>query len=176
MLQSSRLRPRSPKPMPKRALRSRSSLVLACLLACATAAVAFGEEPPRFQVSPPASGPLVFVVYGDTRFTQREKVANAYARRALVERIAKEHPVAVLIGGDLVYDGADPDDYQTYRSETAAWASASIPVYPALGNHEFQGCEDPTACLENWWKALSPLPLRPYRWYSVSIGPSILAL
>ena len=65
----------------------------------------------------------------------------------------------------------------TERSKAAAaWASQNIPVYPALGNHELQACGDPSPCLENWWTALSPLPLRPYRWYSVSIGPSILAL
>lgn len=90
--------------MSERALRLLSSLVLASLLAGTAASVASADEPPRFQVSPPAPGsPLVFVVYGDTRFTQREKVANAYARRALVARIAQEHPAAILIGGDLVY-------------------------------------------------------------------------
>jgi acid phosphatase type 7 len=163
--------------MSARALRVLPVVALVRLLACTDAAAAAGGEPPRFQV--PATGrdgPLVFVVYGDTRFTERAEVANAYARRALVERIAQERPAAVLIGGDLVYDGSDPHDYQTYKTETAAWANQNIPVYPALGNHELQGCGHPNPCLENWWTALSPLALRPYRWYSVSIGPSILAL
>lgn len=160
--------------MPERALRTPFTLALISLLACASAA--FGDEPPRFQV-PGAGRPLVFVAYGDTRFTRREQVANAFARRALIEQMAREHPAAILIGGDLVYQGSDPDDYATYRSETEPWATQNLPVFPALGNHEFKGCEkDPAPCLENWWKALTPLALRPHRWYSVSIGGSLLAL
>lgn len=120
---------------------------------------------------------MVFVVYGDTRFTQRDDVVNAFARRALVNRIAGENPRAILIGGDLVYQGSTPDDYETYKSETTAWSKQMIAVFPALGNHEFRGCtDDQNPCLENWWKAFSPLPLRPYRWYSVTIGPALLAL
>ena len=163
--------------MPQTVLRFASALALASALLTGPAApAAASEEPPRFSVAGPGPGsPLVFVVYGDTRFTTREKVANAFARRALVDRIAQEHPAAVLIGGDLVYEGSDSEDYETYRTETAAWVREGIPVFPALGNHEFKGCADPAPCLENWWKALSPGP-QPYRWYSVSLGPSILAL
>ncbi len=119
----------------------------------------------------------MLVAYGDTRFTQREGVANAVARRALVEKIATENPAAILIGGDLVYEGVDARDYQTFKSETSAWSAAHIPVFPALGNHEFNGCApDPQECLENWWGAFDALPLRPYRWYSVAIGSNLLAL
>jgi hypothetical protein len=119
----------------------------------------------------------VLVVYGDTRFTQRPDVVNAFARRALVGRIASEKPAAILIGGDLVYQGSDPSDYETYRSETAAWSEERIPVFPALGNHEFKGCaQDTNDCLENWWSAFPNLPLRPHRWYSVDFGSSLLAL
>ncbi|TLY79655.1 MAG: metallophosphoesterase, partial [Gammaproteobacteria bacterium] len=83
------------------------------------AGAASGDEPPRFEVAAPVTGaPLAFVVYGDTRFSRREKVVNAPARRALVGRIARENPAAILIGGDLVYEGTDPDDYATYQSET----------------------------------------------------------
>jgi Calcineurin-like phosphoesterase len=139
---------------------------------------ASGDAPPRFEVPPTEAGaPLVFVVYGDTRFTQRDGVANALARRALVDRMAREKPAAILIGGDLVYEGSSAEDYDTYKSETMAWSNQKIPVFPALGNHEFKGCtDDKSPCLENWWKAASPLPLRPYRWYSVTIGATLLAL
>src|SRR5215831_14576012 len=135
------------------------------------------EAPPRFEVPVPGEGPLVFVAYGDTRFTQRVDVVNATARRALVEKIANEKPAAILIGGDLVYDGSNPDDYQTYRSETTEWSQEKIPVFPALGNHEFKGCTaDASVCLENWWSAFGDLSLRPHRWYSVAIGSNLLAL
>jgi hypothetical protein len=139
---------------------------------------AYGDAPPRFEVPASEAGaPLVFVVYGDTRFTQRDDVVNTLARRALVDRITREKPAAILIGGDLVYEGSNPDDYETFKGETREWSKQKIAVFPALGNHEFRGCTgDDTPCLENWWKAGRPLPLRPYRWYSVVIGSTVLAL
>lgn len=144
-----------------------------CALACAN------DGPPRFYVAAPPEGTLTFVVYGDTRFTQHDGVANAPARRALVAAISRESPAAILVGGDLVYRGDDPDDYATYRSETAEWSRRGIPVFPALGNHELRGCDarrDESPCLENWWRSFESLPLRPYRWYSVALGDSLLAL
>ena len=154
----------------------RTALTLLCVWL--TLGAARGDQPPRFEV--PASGagaPLVFVVYGDTRFSRRDDVGSAPARRALVGRIARENPAAILIGGDLVYEGSNPQDYDTYKSETIEWARRKIPVFPALGNHEFNGCNgDAAPCLENWWTAFGALPLRPYRWYSVSIGSTVLAV
>ncbi len=147
------------------------------LAAPGAAGSATAEPPPRFRVPSQSEGPLVLVAYGDTRFTQRADVVNAVARRALVDRIASEKPAAILIGGDLVYDGHNPDDYQTYRNETSAWSNEKIPVFPALGNHEFNGCAPGVAdCLENWWSAFGDLSLRPHRWYSVAIGSNLLAL
>ncbi len=149
------------------------ALSAACALACAT-----DGEPPLFHVAAPG-GTLTFVVYGDARFTRRDRVADAPARRALVAGIARENPAAIFIGGDLVYEGDDPDDYATYAGETAEWAWRKIPVFPALGNHEFRHCRASRAdspCLENWWRAFESLPLRPYRWYSVAMGESLVAL
>ena len=140
-----------------------ASAVLAACLHCNPACGAeVPPEPPRFSVPAPP-GPVTFVVYGDTRFTQRDHVANALARRALVAGIVAARPAAILIGA--------------FRSETADWARQGIPVFPALGNHELQGCReshDDNPCLENWWNAFATL--RPWRWYSVSIGESLLAL
>ncbi len=135
-------------------------------------------EPPRFEVPAPADGAaLTFITYGDTRFTERPGVANSLARRALVHRMAAEHPAAILIGGDLVYEGSNPQDYALYRTETQEWADQNLVVFPALGNHEFRGCDaDETPCLENWWSAFGALSLKPFRWYSVSIGQSLLVL
>ena len=155
-----------------------ATLALGGLAAGGAALSAPAAEPPRFSIPSPDDGPLVLVVYGDTRFTQREDVVNAVARRALVEKIATEKPAAILIGGDLVYDGRDPDDYRVFRAETSAWSEAHIPVFPALGNHELKGCarEDVQECLENWWNTFADPPLRPHRWYSVAIGSGLLAL
>jgi Calcineurin-like phosphoesterase len=140
------------------------------------ACAAQSEEPPRFEVpAVDAEHALTFVVYGDTRFTRRDDVVNAPARRALVDGITRENPAAILIGGDLVYEGDTPDDYETYKSETAEWTSRKIPVFPVLGNHEFRGCtDDVSPCLENWWNTFGEL--RPYRWYSVTIGETLRAV
>src|ERR1700729_3615284 len=151
-----------------------SVLAILQLLAIRTLA----DGPPRLDV-PVAdpSAPLTFIAYGDTRFTQRDGVANAIARRALVARMASENPAAIFIGGDLVYEGSSPEDYETYKTETAAWWQAKIPIFPALGNHEFQGCDqDLSPCLVNWWRAAAPSEVRAFRWYSVTLGPKVLVL
>jgi acid phosphatase type 7 len=91
--------------------------------------------------------------------------------------VASEKPAAIFIGGDLVYDGSNPEDYEIYRLETAVWSQAKIPIFPALGNHEFRGCDkDLSPCLANWWRAAVPSDVRSFRWYSVALGPKILVL
>jgi calcineurin-like phosphoesterase family protein len=159
-------------------LKILTALLVFCLFApLQIVGAADRGAPPRFEVPASTEGSLTFVVYGDTRFTKRNDVANAFARRALVDKIAHEKPLAIFIGGDVVYEGSNTDDYVTYQSETKEWSSQKIAVFPALGNHEFSGCtDDQNPCLENWWKAAGPLVLRPYRWYSVTIGSALLAL
>lgn len=156
--------------------RCQPGALLACWLAAHCQPARAGEAPPRLRVAAP-EGTLTFVVYGDTRFTTRDGVANAPARRRLVAGIAAENPAAIFIGGDLIYQGDDPDDYATYESETAEWSRRGIPVFPALGNHEFRGCRPARAdspCLENWWRTFAAL--RPWRWYSVAVGDRLLVL
>jgi len=150
--------------------------VLAILALLAIRALA--DAPPRLDVPvADSSAPVTFIAYGDTRFTRREGVANAVARRALVARMASEKPAAIFIGGDLVYEGSNTEDYETYRAETAVWSQARIPIFPALGNHEFLGCDkDSSPCLENWWRMAAPSAVRSFRWYSVTLGPKILVL
>jgi hypothetical protein len=133
---------------------------------------------PRLEVAvTDPSAPLTFIAYGDTRFTPRDGVANPVARRALVARVASEKPAAIFIGGDLVYEGSNPEDYEIYTTETAVWSQARIPIFPALGNHEFRGCDkDLSPCLVNWWGAAAPSGARSFRWYSVALGPKILVL
>jgi hypothetical protein len=133
---------------------------------------------PRLEVAvTDPSAPLTFIAYGDTRFTQRDGVANPVARRALVARVASEKPAAIFIGGDLVYEGRNPADYVIYTTETAVWSHGKIPIFPALGNHEFRGCDkDLSPCLVNWWGAAVPSGARSFRWYSVTLGPKILVL
>lgn len=118
--------------------------------------------------------PLVLVAYGDTRFTDPAEIeaTRPAARRALVARIANEAPAAIFVNGDLTWHGV-PADYAEYRDETAVWRDKHLRVYPALGNHEFSGCEQPT-CLMLWWSQFPEL--QGLRWYSVAIGSRVLAV
>ena len=108
------------------------------------------------------------IAYGDTRFTNPQNVTatNPKVRRWLVDKIAQEHPDALLISGDLPYNGASTNDYDVFRSETAPWRAAALRVYPALGNHELNGGE--FLGLRNWWAEFPTLNHR--RWYSVQFG------
>jgi hypothetical protein len=119
--------------------------------------------------------PLTVVAYGDMRFTDPANVTatNPTARRALIQRVLEEKPDAILLNGDVPWHGGDGNDYQVYRAETQVWRDANLRIFPALGNHEFAGCEVPQ-CLANWWAAFPKLNGR--RWYSVSLGAKIRAI
>jgi hypothetical protein len=86
-----------------------------------------------------------------------------------VNRIAEEHPAAVLLNGDVPLAGGVKNNYQVFKVETQPWRDAGLRVFPALGNHEFSG--DPQACLENWWQAFPELRNR--RWYSAQLGSRV---
>jgi acid phosphatase type 7 len=118
--------------------------------------------------------PLVFVIYGDMRFTDpNETVAAApEARRALVVKVASEHPDALFLTGDVPWHGGDTKDYRVFDAETAPWREQHLRVYPVLGNHEFAGCEE-AECLENWWQAFPEF--RGRRWYTVALGTKVRA-
>src|SRR5436309_1717505 len=119
--------------------------------------------------------PLTVIVYGDMRFTDPSNhgAANPDARQALVARIALEKPDAVLVNGDVPWNGGDKADYAVYQNETAVWRTNRLRVYPALGNHEFSGCKV-QQCLENWWTAFPEL--RDRRWYSVTLGRQLYVI
>jgi hypothetical protein len=118
--------------------------------------------------------PLVFIAYGDIRFTNlSETAASAPAvRQALIAKIAAENPAAIFINGDLPWHGIAAD-YDVYRAETRAWRDAHLRVYPALGNHEFSACYE-SSCLDRWWDTFPEL--RGRRWYSVAIGAKVVGV
>ncbi len=79
-----------------------------------------------------AAGPdqtqFTFVVFGDTR-TQHT------IHQAVVERIVAQGPDFVLHTGDLVVNGAAPQQWETFF-EIERELMIRIPLFPALGNHE----------------------------------------
>ena len=118
--------------------------------------------------------PLVLVAYGDTRFTDAGDTAasSSGVRRALVAKIAAENPAAIFINGDLPFHGIAAD-YEVYRAETKIWRDKQIPIYPALGNHEFSACLA-SICLDRWWNTFPQL--RSLRWYSVALGHRVVGI
>jgi len=130
------------------------------------------EPGPAFRISDDRLGSRpTFITYGDTRFTDPSNTtaSNPKVRRWLVNRIAEEHPGAVILNGDVPLAGDIKNDYQVFKTETEPWRKAGLRVFPVLGNHEFHG--DPRECLENWWEAFPELRNR--RWYSAQLGSRV---
>jgi Icc-related predicted phosphoesterase len=113
-----------------------------------------------------------FVAFGDTRFHDPSdtEAANAAVRRALVAAIDKENPAFISIGGDVVYVGENPQDWQVWDSETAIWREHKIPVYPAIGNHDLKG--NLHTALSNYFARFPEL--QDSRFYSVRLGNSLM--
>jgi len=118
------------------------------------------------------SEPFRFVAYGDTRFTDPNdaEASNPTARRVLVQAIADAHPAFVSVGGDLPYNGNDPNDWKVWDAETSIWRQNKIPVYPAIGNHELHG--DLKIALANYFQRFPDL--KESRYYSVRIANTMM--
>ncbi len=116
--------------------------------------------------------PVMVIAYGDMRFTNpaNQTATDPTVRMEIVRRVAKERPDALLLNGDIPLRGGDTQDYTEYEEETRIWREEHLRIYPALGNHEFYGC-DAAQCLENWWAAFPKL--RGRRWYSVRVGNNV---
>jgi len=115
--------------------------------------------------------PLTLIAYGDQRFTNpaNTRQTNPRIRQWLVNQIAKEHPAAVIMNGDVPLAGNVADDYAVFGAETKPWRDLHLYVFPTLGNHEFHGDVQPA--LENWWNAFPEMRNR--RWYSAQLGSRV---
>ncbi len=142
------------------------------LLAQSPLPPSLSEPGPTFRFADSAlPSPLTLVLYGDQRFTDPKNtaVADPKAREWLARQIAAEHPAAVILNGDVPYNGEVANDYAVYRKETQPWRDEGIKVFPALGNHEFRA--DTKKSPENWWAAFPELKGR--RWYSAQLGSRV---
>ena len=88
------------------------------------------------------------------------------------ERIANANPDFVTFGGDITYNGNDPEDWKVYDRETAIWHDKHIRVYPALGNHDLHG--DLNVSLANYFQRYPELDHSLY--YSVNCGNVMILL
>ena len=113
-----------------------------------------------------------FVAFGDTRFHDPADTqpANPAIRHALVAAIDKEQPAFISIGGDIVYNGTDSNDWRVWDSETAIWRDHKIPIFPALGNHDLKG--NLTEALKNYFARFPEI--QDSRYYSVRVGNSLI--
>jgi Icc-related predicted phosphoesterase len=113
-----------------------------------------------------------FVAFGDTRFHDPSDTepANPAVRRALVAAIDKQSPAFVSIGGDIVYAGDNPKDWQVWDSETSLWRQHNIPVYPVLGNHDLKG--NLQTALANYFARFPDI--QQSRFYSVRMGNALM--
>lgn len=127
----------------------------------------------RLADSQLSSTPVV-IAYGDMRFTDPSNTTatDPKVRRWLVARLAEEKPDAILLSGDVTYNGGEANDWAVFHDETAAWRNAHLLILPALGNHEFHGTVQ--QCLENWWGAFPAE--RGHRWYSAALGSRMFVL
>ena len=142
--------------------RNRNALV--CLvLALAFSSVAWGQEPAALKLR--VKTPFTFVAYGDLRETTpaNTKDSDPVRRQALIDAIAQLKPAFILVSGDLPLRGDNPADWAQWDKETEPWRKASIPVFPALGNHDLRG--DRKVALDNYFKRFPAL--KESRYYTV---------
>ncbi|MGB7848980.1 MAG: metallophosphoesterase [Candidatus Acidiferrum sp.] len=118
------------------------------------------------------SSPFRFVAFGDTRFHDPSDTepANPAIRHALVAAIDNAKPAFISIGGDIVYEGENPKDWQVWDSETAIWREHKIPVYPVLGNHDLKG--NLQAALGNYFARFPGI--QQSRFYSVRMANCLM--
>lgn len=65
-------------------------------------------------------------------------LANRRTIARIVRRIVRERPDVVLIAGDFVYDASDkPEAVRDAARLVAPLASAGLPTYAVLGNHDY---------------------------------------
>jgi Icc-related predicted phosphoesterase len=133
-------------------------------------------------VTPFAEGPVLWqagariAVVGDLQRTGRIELwreQNDAERARVVQRIAEERPAALLILGDLVFDGGATRDWARFDRLTAPLVAAGIAVFPILGNHDCWPL--PGLALRHFYARFPHLAGR--RFYTRTLGPlGVIAL
>ena len=116
--------------------------------------------------------PFRFIAYGDARFHNPADfdAANPAVRAALVRAVAGAHPAFICFTGDIVFRGSDRDDWKIFDRETSIWRDDKIPVFPALGNHEFY--ENEKTAVPNYFQHFPDL--KNSRYYSVRAANTLI--
>ena len=111
------------------------ALSLSFLLSCATVRI----PPVQLSTSVPRGTGLRIAVVGDQQRTSRYEIwrERKGAHQRVVESIIQQKPDALVILGDMVFDGSDDDDWAFYDKLMRPVADARIPCFPIYGNHEY---------------------------------------
>ena len=115
-----------------------------------------------------ASDERSIIVLGDvqrTSFVQFGCEQNDAEREKIVASLTNENPLAVILLGDLVFQGDSEPQWVYFDRLFAAVRREKIPLYSVLGNHEYFG-EDRIA-LEKFYTRFPQLEKR--QWYAVTI-------
>ena len=99
-----------------------------------------------FRTAPDADQPLTFVAGGD--------MGVGSGARELLAQAATQSPLFCLIGGDLSYASAIPENYELWDRWLTNWQDAMVtpdnrlvPMVLAVGNHDVDHSEPPSAPL-----------------------------
>ncbi|HVO72958.1 MAG TPA: metallophosphoesterase, partial [Ignavibacteriaceae bacterium] len=83
-------------------------------------------------------------VVGDLQRTSLPEILmnreqNDFEREQIVEAISKESLSGVILLGDLVFEGADDEEWKYFDNLTGCISSNGIPMFSLMGNHEYYG-------------------------------------
>ncbi len=116
-----------------------SSVIRHLSLLLLTACASVRPLPVQFNTTPPKGTGLRIAVVGDQQRTSRYEIwrERKGAHQRVVESLIAQKPDALVILGDMVFDGADDGDWAFYDGLMRPVAEARIPCYPIYGNHEY---------------------------------------
>jgi Icc-related predicted phosphoesterase len=83
-----------------------------------------------------------FAIVGDlqrTSWLEFWRESNDAEREILVSAIPASHPALLAITGDLIFDGSSGKQWAQLDATCAPIRDAGLPVFAALGNHEYWG-------------------------------------
>jgi hypothetical protein len=93
------------------------------------------EKSAQFRTAPGLESGFTFVVAADPESKATEPIRNEI-HRAVLSLASTKDPRFLVYAGDLVDQGNAQDDWDSFWSDLTE-LGPSVPIYPALGNHEY---------------------------------------
>ncbi len=113
---------------------SRKSVVLFVLLLSISI---FESMNPVFTTKSQSFQPYKFVVLGDTRNDETDNTGLITLSSLLNQVINENEIVFILHSGDIVQEGGEQSQYDAYYWPLMTNFSNQVPIYYAVGNHEY---------------------------------------